>query len=382
MATRRQILSGAAASVAGLVSARVFAAESNSTPANNMACETPSQALPSALPDNPPLASKLFPPKYKYGVGGTQLGNIFEVTPDDQAQAMLEAAWAVGTRLFDTAPFYGFGLSERRLGHFLDDKNPEDYVLATKTGRLLKADANPPNPGIWKGDLNFSYQFDFTAAGTRRSVEDSLQRLGVGKIDLVTIHDITEPMLGKDWREQLEIAKKGAMPELTRMREEGIIGGWGMGVNNLETCLEAMDAADPDIMLQATRYNLLDHKEALAKLFPKARANDVALIIGAPLGAGYLAGTERWLYGGDVPAGFADKRARMDKLANKHGTDLRTAALQFTTAPDIVAATIPGARNAEQARANHASMTQAIPAAFWQEMKQQGLIAEDAPTPG
>ena len=214
------------------------------------------------------------------------------------------------------------------------------------------------------------------------SVPNRLQRLGVSKIDLVTIHDITEPMLGKDWRQQLEIAKKGAMPELTRMREEGIIGSWGMGVNNLETCLEAMEAANPDIMLQATRYNLLDHKEALAKLFPKARANDVALIIGAPLGAGYLAGTDRWLYGGDVPAGFADKRARMDKIANKHGTDLRTAALQFTTAPDIVAATIPGARNAEQARANHASMTQAIPAAFWQDMKQQGLIAEDAPTPG
>ena len=377
MATRRQILGGAAASVAGLISTPLFAAEKSKARASTAEAET----LPSELPDNPPLASDLFPPELKYGVGGTQIGNIFEAVSDEQAQAMLEAAWASGTRLFDTAPFYGFGLSERRLGHFLDDKNPQDYVLATKTGRLLKANANPPNPGLWKGNLNFSYQFDFTAAGTRRSVEDSLQRLGVGKIDLVTIHDITEPMLGKNWRDQLEIAKKGAMPELTRMREEGIIGSWGMGVNNLETCIEAMDAADPDIMLQATRYNLLDHKDALTRLFPKARANDVALIIGAPLGAGYLAGTDRWLYDGDVPVGFAEKRAQMKKIAEKHGTDLRTAALQFTTAPDIVAATIPGARNAAQAKQNHASMRQDIPAAFWAEMKHEGLIAEDAPTP-
>ena len=376
MATRRQILGGAAASVAGLISTPLFAAEKSKARAST----ADSEPLPSELPDNPPLASDLFPPELKYGVGGTQIGNIFEAVSDEQAQAMLEAAWASGTRLFDTAPFYGFGLSERRLGHFLDDKNPQDYVLATKTGRLLKANANPPNPGLWKGNLNFSYQFDFTAAGTRRSVEDSLQRLGVGKIDLVTIHDITEPMLGKNWREQLEIAKKGAMPELTRMREEGIIGSWGMGVNNLETCIEAMDVADPDIMLQATRYNLLDHKDALTRLFPKARANDVALIIGAPLGAGYLAGTDRWLYDGDVPAGFAEKRAQMNKIAEKHGTDLRTAALQFTTAPDIVAATIPGARNATQAQQNHASMRQQIPAAFWAEMKNEGLIAEQAPT--
>lgn len=376
MATRRQILGGAAASVAGLISTPLFAAEKSKARAST----ADSEPLPSELPDNPPLASDLFPPELKYGVGGTQIGNIFEAVSDEQAQAMLEAAWASGTRLFDTAPFYGFGLSERRLGHFLDDKNPQDYVLATKTGRLLKANANPPNPGLWKGNLNFSYQFDFTAAGTRRSVEDSLQRLGVGKIDLVTIHDITEPMLGKNWREQLEIAKKGAMPELTRMREEGIIGSWGMGVNNLETCIEAMDVADPDIMLQATRYNLLDHKDALTRLFPKARANDVALIIGAPLGAGYLAGTDRWLYDGDVPVGFAEKRAQMKKIAEKHGTDLRTAALQFTTAPDIVAATIPGARNATQAQQNHASMRQQIPAAFWAEMKNEGLIAEQAPT--
>lgn len=372
MATRRQILSGALATAAAAMTPAALAKAKNQSQDNG---------LPTELPDNPPLASKLFPPEQKYGVGGTQLGNMFMITPDDEAEAMLEASWDSGVRYFDTAPFYGFGLSERRLGHFLDDKNPQDYVLSTKTGRLLKPDASGTDQGIWKGNLNFSYHFDFTAAGTRRSVEDSLQRLGVAKIDLVTIHDLTPGMLGKDWKKHIEIARQGAMPELTRMREEGIIGGWGMGVNNIETCLAAIEAADPDIMLQATKYNLMEHSDTLNRLFPKCQANDVSVIVGAPLGAGFLAGVDRWLYSNGIPDGYIDKRQRMSQLAIQHGTDLRTAALQFTTAPDVVAATIPGARNATQARQNQQSMAASVPPEFWQALKDEQLIDSNAPTP-
>ncbi|WP_423822957.1 aldo/keto reductase [Salinisphaera sp. SPP-AMP-43] len=379
MATRRQILSGAIATAAAAVTPSALAKTQNQTAGS--APDHSDHGLPAELPDHPPLASKLFPPEHKYGVGGTQLGNMFMVTPDDEAEAMLAASWASGVRYFDTAPFYGFGLSERRLGHFLDDKNPQDYVLSTKTGRLLKPDASGTDQGIWKGNLNFSYHFDFTAAGTRRSVEDSLQRLGLPKIDLVTIHDLTPGMLGKDWKKHLEIAREGAMPELTRMREEGIIGGWGMGVNNIETCLAALETADPDVMLQATKYNLMEHSDALNRLFPKCRANDVSVIVGAPLGAGFLAGVDRWLYSNGIPEGYIEKRQRMSDLAIQHGTDLRTAALQFTTAPDVAAATIPGARNALQARQNQQSMTAAVPAEFWQALKDDHLIDSNAPTP-
>ncbi|WP_277809899.1 aldo/keto reductase [Chromohalobacter canadensis] len=380
MPNRRQFLTGAAAAATATAAPRLLAAGEGSSPADTTAAGNEAGPI-SELPNNPPLASKLFPPEHKFGVGGTQLGNIFEVTPDDEAENMLEACWENGVRYFDTSPFYGMGLSERRLGHFLNDKPPQDYLLSTKMGRLLKPDASVDSQGNWKGDLNFSYHFDYTAAGTRRSVEDSLQRLGVPKLDIVYIHDLTPGMLGDDWRESLEVARKGAMPELSRMREEGIIGHWGMGVNNIETCLAAMEASDPDVMLQATKYNLMDHEDALNRLFPKCRKNDVSVIVGAPLGAGFLAGVNRWLYSGGIPDGYWEKRDRIARIAHRHGIDLRTVALQFTAAPDVVAATIPGARNAQQARENRASMTAKIPAELWQELKSEGLIAQDAPTP-
>ncbi|MEC9482376.1 MAG: aldo/keto reductase [Halomonas sp.] len=380
MPNRRQFLTAAAAAAAATSTSRLLAA-SDTTKLSDTNIGGDNAGIFTELPENPPLATKLFPPSSKFGVGGTQLGNIFKITPDEEAENMLEASWESGVRYFDTSPFYGLGLSERRLGHFLNGKPPEEYVLSSKIGRLLKPDASVDSKGNWKGDLNFSYHFDYTAAGTRRSVEDSLQRLGVPKIDIVYIHDLTPGMLGSDWEQYLQTAINGAMPELTRMREEGIIGGWGMGVNNIETCLAAMEAADPDVMLQATRYNLMDHREVLNRLFPKCRENGVSVVIGAPLGAGFLAGVNRWLYSEGIPDGYWDKRDRIAKIAHQYDLDLRTAALQFTAAPDVVAATIPGARTAQQARENRVSMDVKTPAEFWQRLKQEGLIAQEAPTP-
>ncbi|WP_106477671.1 aldo/keto reductase [Phytohalomonas tamaricis] len=375
MPNRRDFLAGAALAAAATAAPRLMAAEKHPEGDNNCVAST--------LPSNPPLASKLFPPEHRFGVGGTQLGNMFKVTPDEQAEAMLEASWASGVRYFDTSPWYGLGLSERRLGHFLDGKPPQEYVLSTKVGRLLIPDASVDSINIWHGDINFNYRYDYTAAGVRRSVEDSLQRLGVPKIDLVYIHDLapSNEDMGDDWKKYLDTALKGAMPELTRMREEGIIGGWGMGVNDIEPSLAAIDNADPDVILQATQYTLIKHEDALNRLFPKCRDNDVSLVIGAPLGSGFLAGTNHWMYSTDIPDGYREQRERLSRIARDHGTDLRTAALQFTAAPDVVAATIPGARDAEQARQNYQSMTAKIPAEFWQTLKNEGLIAQNAPTP-
>lgn len=375
MPNRREFLAGASVIAAASVVPRVWATEKRSGNGSGMEG--------AALPSDPPLASRLFPPEHKFGVGGTQLGNMFRVTSDDQAEGMLEASWESGVRYFDTSPWYGLGLSERRLGHFLDDKSPQDYVLSTKVGRLLIPDASVGSISIWEGDINFNYRYDYTAAGVRRSVEDSLQRLGVPKIDLVYVHDLapSNEDLGDDWKTYLETALEGAMPELTRMREEGIIGGWGMGVNDIEPSLAAIDNADPDVILQATQYTLLNHEDALQRLFPKCRDNAVPLVIGAPLGSGFLAGTDYWMYSKDIPEGYREQRDRLSAIAREHGTDLRTAALQFTAAPEVVAATIPGARDARQARENRESMTAAIPAEFWQALKDERLIAQDAPTP-
>lgn len=332
------------------------------------------------LPENP--EGGRYRPPHKFGIGGVQAGNAFFVSPDEEVTGMMQAAWEAGVRYFDTSPWYGLGLSERRLGHFLDDKDPDEYVLSTKIGRLLIPDASVDKLGLWKGDRNFRYEFDYSAEATRRSVEDSLQRLGIPKIDIVFIHDLSpdhNDALGGDWKAHFETAVKGAMPELTRMRDEGMIKAWGMGVNDIEPCLMAMEAADPDIMLCATQYSLTRHEDALQRLFPACREREVSIVVGAPYMSGFLAGVDRYLYSDAIPDDAARKRRRLEEICRDHEVDLRTAALQFTAAPDVVSATIPGTRNATQARQNAESMSVRIPGEFWEALKREGLMAEEAP---
>ena len=377
MTSRRHFLRTAAlggfAGAASWFVPRAFAADSNAAATRHS---------PNSLPANPDDGSAAgYRPATKYGAGGTQAGNMFFETSDATVEAMMQAHWDAGVRYFDTSPWYGLGLSERRVGHFLDGKPRGDYVLSSKVGRLLTPDASMDSHGIWAGDLNFNYRYDYTAAGVRRSVEDSLQRLGVPSLDMVFIHDLAPSNKDlDDYDAQLAIAIEGAMPELTKMRDEGLIKGWGMGVNDIEPALAALEHAEPNVILQATRYTLMNHDDALERLFPVCEAQDCSVVIGAPLGAGFLAGKDRWLYGDGIPDGYREKRARIESIAKAHGTDLRTAALQFTAAPAIVSATIPGARNAQQARENAASMRATIDPAFWQALKHEGLISEAAPT--
>jgi D-threo-aldose 1-dehydrogenase len=377
MTSRRNFLRTAAlggvAGAASLFVPRAFAADNAAQPKHS----------PDSMPANPGDGAAVgYRPPHKYGAGGTQAGNMFFETSDETVEAMMQAHWDAGVRYFDTSPWYGLGLSERRVGHFLDGQARDNYVLSTKVGRLLTPDVSMDSHGIWAGDLNFNYRYDYTAAGVRRSVEDSLQRLGVPSLDVVFIHDLAPSNKDlDDYDAQLKTAIEGAMPELTKMRDEGLIKGWGMGVNDIEPALAALDNAEPNAILQATRYTLMNHDDALERLFPKCEAQDCSVVIGAPLGAGFLAGKDRWLYSGDsIPDGYREKRARISEIAKAHGTDLRTAALQFTAAPSIVSATIPGARNAQQARENAASMRASIDPDFWQALKREGLISEAAPT--
>jgi len=364
MTTRRDFI--LAASLAGAVA----------TTSRAFAAETP------AAKAEPKKSGAHYRPPVRFGLGGVAIGNGFRVTPDADAEQALAAAWEAGVRYFDTSPWYGLGLSERRFGHFLDDQKREDFVISTKIGRLLVPDRDFKH-GMWKGGLGFNYRYDYTAAGTRRSIEDSLQQLDLSSIDIVFIHDLSPDNgdMKEKWTDFFDIAAKGAMPELSRMRDEGLIKGWGFGVNTIEPILKALEVADPDLFLAATQYSLMKHEESVDRLFPACEKHGASIVVGAPLNAGFLAGLDRYDYGGTIPAGFKEKREKMKSLAEKHGTDLRTAALQFTAAPAVVAATIPGARTAVQARENAASMKATIPAAFWAEMKQQKLIAENAPVP-
>ncbi len=320
-----------------------------------------------------------------FGMGGVAAGNAFRESPDSEIGEAMEAAWNEGVRYYDTSPWYGLGLSERRFGYFLRNRKREEFTLSTKVGRILAPDEDfELKHGIWKGKLNFNYRYDYTAAGVRRSIEDSLQRMGLAYLDIVFIHDLSPDNgdMKEEWVRYFEEARQGAMPELTRMREEGIIKAWGLGVNTLEPALKTIEVADPDIFLSATQYSLIKHEDALHRLFPACEKRGISIVSGAPLNAGFLADVERYDYAGNFPAGVKEKRDRIRAIARKHDVELRTAALQFAAAPAVVSAVIPGLRNATQAVQNAESFRVSIPAGFWEELKAEQLIAADAPVPG
>ncbi len=204
------------------------------------------------------------------GFGGAPVGNLFEAMPDDQAQATLDAAWDSGVRHFDTAPYYGFGLSEHRVGAALRARPRDSFTLSTKVGRLLSpVTVGPRERSGFVDGLPFEVTFDYSADGARQSIEDSLRRLDMARVDIVYIHDVAEDTHGPAWRDRFREAMGGAAVALTRMREEGLIQAWGLGVNLVKPCLDALDGADPDVFLLAGRYTLLD-SSALDTLFPGA----------------------------------------------------------------------------------------------------------------
>lgn len=328
--------------------------------------------------------NKKFRPKTKAGFGGVALGNGFQQNPDLECIQSVEAAWDAGIRYFDTSPWYGLGTSERRMGMYLKDKPREEFTLSTKVGRLIIPQEDfKIERGLWKGKLNFGYKYDYTADGVRRSIEDSLQRLGLSSIDIVYIHDLSPDNgdLKESYQHYFDQASKGAMPALTKMREEGIIKAWGLGVNTTQPILQTLAVADPDIFLSACQYSLIKHDDDLNNVFPKVSERGISIVVGAPLCAGFLSGQDRYLYDRKFPDGVKEKLAALKEVAANHKVDLRTAALQFSAAPEVVSAVIPGAHTIQQAQENAASFTTKIPEAFWTELKSKKLITANAPTP-
>ena len=333
-----------------------------------------------------PIQGRYRPP-IRFGMGGVPLGNEFSVVPDKDAFAILEAAWSAGVRYFDVSPWYGLGLAERRFGGFLHDKKRGDYVISSKVGKLLKASKNAHNHEYFQFSPSPNdVIFDYTASGVRRSVEDSLQRMGIDSLDIVFVHDLSpdNKLLPTSWQDQFKIATQGAFPELTRMRKEGIIKGWGLGVNTPEPILKVLEVADPDVCLLASQYSLIDHKNALNQVFPAVRQKNASLVIGSSLNAGFISGSARYNYGKEsykIPSAFLEKRKKLREVAANHGVDLRTAALQFSAAPDVASALIVGASKEQQILEDYTSMQTKIPADFWAELKHRNLIEQNAPVP-
>lgn len=371
MVSRRQFLHGVAASAASLAAGSVFKGSVASPLSVAMSAQSTQ------------TAGGRYRPPYRLGQGGGPIAHSAGIAiTDEKARAVMTNAWDSGMRFYDTSPWYGLGLGERRFGQLLYQKPREDYVISTKVGRILTASTNPPQTG-WADASPFDYRYDYSAEATRRSIEDSLQRLGIESLDIVLIHDLSPDNgdMKDNWEEYFEQAVNGAMPELTRMRDEGIIKAWGLGVNTLPPILKSIEQADPDIFLAACQYTLLDHQESLERLFPACDERGISIIVGSPLNNGFLAGRDRFNYSGTIPDGYREKRSRMNRIAQAHGIDLRTAALQFCAAPDTVSCVIPGARRAPQPAENVASMTVSIPRDFWAELQQENLISEQAPLP-
>jgi D-threo-aldose 1-dehydrogenase len=338
----------------------------------------------------PNRAQNIFKPKFKFGLGGVPLGNEFDKHSDKDAEATLEAAWAAGVRYYDVAPWYGFGLSERRFGHFLHNQNRDEYVLSSKVGKLFKASKNNGHAKIFPmSDSPNDLVIDYTADGVRRSIEDSLQRLGVSHLDIAFVHDLSPDFayFPNGWEEQYEIALKGAFPALSKMRDEGIIRAWGVGVNTPYAILKVIEDADPDVCLCARQYSLIDHANALNQVFPAVRAKKVSLVIGSSLNAGFVSGSPRYNYGQknfEIPADVIKKREQLRAVAARHGVDLRTAALQFSASASEAVALVVGARSDQQIQEDYNSMNAKIPGAFWDELKSDKLIEANAqvPAPG
>lgn len=331
-------------------------------------------------------ASEIFQGK-SFGLGGVPFGNEFAYVTDDVAYATIEAAWNAGVRYYDTSPWYGLGLAERRLGSFLHKQTRGEYLLSSKVGKLLTASREnnakeyfpfTPSPN--------NLRYDYSGDGVKRSIEDSLQRLGVDALDIVFVHDLSpdNPWLPGPWEEQFEIARKGAFPALSALRDEGVIKGWGLGVNSPEPIFKLMEVADANVCLLARQYSLIDHENALHRVFPAARKRKMAFVVGSSLNAGFISGSARFNYGKDnyeIPAEVLEKRTRLRAVAARYGVDLRTAALQFSLAPDVAVALVVGCANRQQVLADYTSLQTRTPDEFWSELRSEGLIENDAPVP-
>lgn len=318
------------------------------------------------------------------GFGTAPLGNMFRTIDEEEAAATVDAAWNQGIRFFDTAPLYGAGLSETRLGKALAHRRRDEYTLATKTGRLIsdELESTVRSGAFSQGNRNKMLS-DYSADATLRSIESSLTRLGTDRLDIVFVHDVAQDAHGDDWIEHFNIARKGAFKALTRLKGEGVIKAWGLGVNRVEPCELTLDLDDvrPDGFLLAGRYTLLDHQQPLQRLFAKAKAKGAEFVVGGPYSSGVLVGGKHFEYQPATEA-MLERVKDLHEIARHYHVDIKAIALQFPLANPLVAAVIPGASRPSRIAEDAQAITAEIPHDLWQTLKARGFISADAPTPG
>lgn len=318
------------------------------------------------------------------GFGAGPFGNLLARADDELTRGAVATALAGGIRYFDTAPFYGHGLSEHRLGEAMRPHDRARAVISTKVGRLLKPSrSRVTTPGPFDGTLPFEIVFDYSYDGAMRSLEDSLQRLGTSHIDIAIIHDVTAKWRGDAFEASYRQSVDGAFKALDQLRSEGVISAIGVGVNEVHTLERFARDASFDCFMLAGRYTLLD-TTALASLLPTCVAKSIAILLAAPFHSGILVtgarpGATFWY--AEAPPDIMARVARIEAIAASHGTSLQAAAIQFPLAHPAMASIAAGYRSPAEVTAALAACQARIPADFWAEMKAEGLIDAAAPVP-
>ena len=324
-------------------------------------------------------------PFTELGFGAAPLGNLYRAVPDKDAQSTFEAAWKAGIRYFDTAPLYGLGLSETRLNHFLRGKKRADYVISTKIGRLLKVCEPSDRTGIGKFFDTPSRQevYDYTYDGVMRSLEASLERLGIDHVDMLFAHDVDVFTHKSEAARDVHVKTlmSSGYKALVKLREEKTIRAFGAGVNEYQVCETLAAQGDFDIFLLAGRYTLLE-QEALNSFLPICEKRGIGIVLGGPYNSGILATGAKpgaWYNYDPAPDGILDRVRKIEAVCRAHKVKLPQAALRFPIMHPSVVTVIPGAVSPKEVALNVKTMSAKIPKALWKDLKSQGLLHEGAP---
>jgi D-threo-aldose 1-dehydrogenase len=314
------------------------------------------------------------------GLGCATLGGSQIAVARATGEEIVSAAWAAGVRYVDTAPFYGFGQAERCVGDALRERPRAEWILSTKAGRRLRRNPTDVFADGRRHPLPFDAVYDYSYDGIMRSYEDSLQRLGLARIDILYVHDIGAYQHGAQANAVLmKTLRESGYRALETLRRSGEISAAGIGVNEREVLLAALEWGEWDAFLLAGRYTLLE-QAPLDDLLPKCVAAGTSIVVGGPLNSGILAGRETWNYRPAPPEIIARVKA-IATVCDDHRVPLAAAALQFPLAHPAVAAIIPGPRNAEEFDTNLELLRHPIPAALWADLRQAGLLHPAAPVP-
>ena len=323
----------------------------------------------------------------RMGFGAAALGNLYRKVSDEDAMGALQAAYDAGIRYFDTAPQYGLGRSEERVGRGFRQFGIDDAVLSTKVGRLL-FDCAPEEvtPEAFVDVPQRKIVFDYTYDGVMRSYEASKERLGVKKADILLVHDVCVFSQGSQEASDAKVRELfdgGGYRALSELRDGGEVKAIGAGVNEWQVCETLLGLGDFDCFLLAGRYTLLE-QDALESFLPLCERRDVGIILGGPYNSGILATGAvegaRYNYVA-APAPIMERVARIETVCRSHDTKLSAAALQFVFGHPCVKSVIPGMVSAAELNANTKLLETTVPVSLWSDLKAEGLIRSDAPVP-